>query len=121
MRAWLLSRLSLLVLALPGVTRGFAVNALTGGFAVLAMLAVPAWSGASAAPLMQAALTSQSGAPAADRCDDAGLRMADAALLAGRIEALGGEARRDHAAPRPPTLNRAAPANDDLRRFSRAF
>jgi hypothetical protein len=120
MRAWLSFRLSSLVAVLPGA-RGLAVIALSGGVAVLAVLAIPAWSGASAAPLIKAALTSQSGAPAADRCDGDGQRMADAALLAGRIEALGGEARRDHAAPRPPTLNPAAPANDDLRRFSRAF
>jgi hypothetical protein len=112
MRAWLSFRFSSPVAVLPAVTRGLAVIALAGGFAVLA---APAWSGASAAPLVKAALTSQSGAPAADRCDGADLRSAG-----GRAAAPLLEARRDHAL-RQPTLNRAAPANDDLRRFSRAF
>jgi len=116
MRAWFSARFPSLAAVLSGASCGLAIAVLS------AALAVPAWSAATAAPRMiRAALTSPAGASAVDRCEGADPQALHRPLLAGRIGAPEGEGLRGHASPRQPTLNRAVPANDDLRRFSRAF
>jgi len=115
MHAWLSARS--LSPVLPGFVRGFAAVALTAGCVVAVGTA------AAAAPrLMQAALSAP-GAPAVNgRCDGADLQALRGPLLAGRLATADGDAAQQHGqARRQPTLNRAAPGNEDLRRFSRAF